>query len=122
MRGYLKRGAVLGSAPCALGATALDEVGREGRTLQLQGDASQPTRQTLGWPTWVWRTGTKKTREERRERGSTPQKDKQWQGWVGETCASALTERSHLLALWPSGSDTGSCLLFTDTESFVELF
>ena len=36
------------------------------------------------------------------------------QGWV--------KRRSGLLALWPSGSDTGSCLLFTDTEPLVELF
>ena len=35
------------------------------------------------------------------------------QGWV--------TRRSGVLALWPSGSDTGSCLLFTDTEPLVEL-
>ena len=30
------------------------------------------------------------------------------QGWV--------TRRSDLLALWPLGCGTGSCLLFTDTE------
>ena len=30
------------------------------------------------------------------------------QGWV--------TRHSGLLALWPSGCGTGSCLLFTDTE------
>ena len=65
-----------------------------------------------------------KTTEERREGGSTPQKDKPDAlprelerdargGWV--------TRRSGLLALWPSGSDTGSCLLFTDTEPLVEL-
>ena len=61
------------------------------------------------------------TNEERREGGNTPQKDKQGQGWVGETCASALTRRSGLLALWPLGSGTGSCLLFTDTEPPVDL-
>ena len=41
--GYLKSCAVLGSAPCALGATALSS--REG-TLPLQGDATQPPRLT----------------------------------------------------------------------------
>ena len=38
------------------------------------------------------------------------------------SCASELTKRSVLLPLWPSGSGTGSCLLFTDTEPLVELF
>ena len=61
-----------------------------------------------------------KTTEERSEGGSTPQKDKQGQSWVGETCASALTRRSGLLALWPVGII--SCLLFTDTEPLFELF
>ena len=53
-----------------------------------------------------------KTKEERREGGSTPQKDKQGQGRVGETCASALTRRSGLLA---------QVRVCSDKEPLVEL-
>ena len=56
-----------------------------------------------------------------KEGSSTPQKDKQGQGWLGETCASTLTKRTGLLALWPLSSGTGLCLLFTDTEPLVVL-
>ena len=74
-----------------------------------------------------------KTTEERREGGSTLQKDKPRRPLPRELERVArglekvsgqvwVTRRSGLLALWPSGSDTGSCLLFTDTEPLVELF
>ena len=47
---------------------------------------------------------------ERDARGLEKQSGK---GWV--------TRRSGLLALWPLGCGTGSCLLFKDTEPLVEL-
>ena len=71
-------------------------------------------------PVSVLSVKTKK-RKKREEGGSTPQKDKQGQGWVGEACASALTRHSCLLALWPLSSGTRLCLVFTDTEPLVVL-
>ena len=113
-----------------------------GGTLPLHGDAAQPPRLTprmaevasahpllqdnsLG-------TSTEKRKKREEEEGAHDRKtsptplpwelerdacglEKQsGQGWV--------TRRSGLLALWPLGCRTGSCLLFTDTEPLVELF
>ena len=108
-------------------------------TLPLQGDAAQPpwlTPRMAGVATAhpLLQDNTKETstekRKKREEEGAHHRKtsptplpreqerdarglEKQSGGWD--------TRRSGLLALWPLGYGTGSCLLFTDTEPLVEL-
>ena len=134
-RGIPEGSAVLGSAPCVPGATALSS---RGETSPLKGDATQLPQLTLrmaevaaAHPCFQTTPGNQhgKTEAERREGGSTPQKDKPdappaGAGTPGRNSQgkAGLRGALALLALWPSGSDAGSCLLFTDTEPLVELF
>ena len=96
----------------------------------------------LGWPKWPLRTPCfvttarkperkkRKKREEKegahdRKTSPTPlprELERDARGLEKQSGQGWVARRSGLLALWPSGSDTGSCLLFTDTEPLVELF
>ena len=113
-----------------------------GGTLPLQGGATQPPRLTpriaevaTAHPLLLdnsQETSTGKRKKERREGGAHDRKasptplprelERDARGLEKQSGQGWVTRRSGLLALWHSGSDTGSCLLFTDTEPFVELF
>ena len=109
---------------------------KSGGTLPLLGDAAQPPRLTprmAGVATAhpllqenPWETSTeKRKRREEKERASnrktspTPlprELERDARGLRKQTGEGRVTRRTGLLALWPSGCGTGSCLLFTDTE------
>ena len=108
-----------------------------GRTLPLPGDATQPLRLTpraevatapllLHDNSRETSTEKRKKREEKegahhRKTSPTPL-PRGWNvtpaAWKNSQCNTGLRGA---LACWPSGSGTGSCLLFTDTEPLVEL-
>ena len=75
-------------------------------------------------------TEKRKKREEKegahhRKTSPTPlplELERDARGLEKQSGQSWVTKRSGLLALWPLGCGTGSCLLFTDTEPLVELF
>ena len=114
---------------------------KSGGTLPLLGDAVQPPRLTprmagvatahplLQENPRETSTEKRKKREEKegannRKTGPTPlprELERDARGLRKQTGESWVTRRTGLLALCPSGSDTGSCLLFTDTEPLVEL-
>ena len=81
------------SSPCALGATALSRGRRNPhrfREMRHNHPWLNPRMAEVATAHLLLQNQHRKTKEERRERRSTTQKDKQGQGWVGETCASAL--------------------------------
>ena len=106
-----------------------------GGTLPLQGDAAQPLRLTprmAGVATAhpqlqenPRETSTEKRQKREEKEGARNPKDRPDVPPAGERDARGLRKqtgegrvRRHtgLLAHWPSGCGTGSCLLFTDTE------
>ena len=107
-----------------------------GGTLPLLGDAAQPLRLTprmagvaTAHPLLLENsreTSTEKRqkREEKeraphRKTGPTPlprELERDARGLRKQTGESWVTRHTGLLALWPSGCGTGSCLFFTDTE------
>ena len=95
---YLKSCAVLGSAPCALGATALSRSRWKPYPQRRCGTTTlgNPSDGRSGYRAHLLQDSTRETSTEKQNKRK--QKDKQEQGWVGETCASALTRRSGLLA------------------------
>ena len=102
-----------------------------GGTLPLHGDAAQPPWQTLGWPKWLPRTpcfrttsekpARKNDRREKRRREHTTERQARrpsrgsWNvtpaACEKQTGKGWVARHSGLLALWPSGCGTGSCLL-----------
>ena len=113
-----------------------------GRTLPLHGDAAQPPRLTprmaevaTAYPLLLdnsLETSTEKRNKREEKEGAHDRKtsptplsrelERDARGLEKQSGQGWVTRRSGLLALWPSGSATGSCLLFTDTEPLVELF
>ena len=107
-----------------------------GGTLPLLGDAAQPLRLTprmagvatahplLQENSRKTSTEKRKKREEKegahnRKTSPTPlprELERDARGLRKQTGEGWVTRRTGLLALWPSGCGTGSCLLFTDTE------
>ena len=113
-----------------------------GGTLPLQGDAAQPPRLTprmaevaTAQPLLLENsreTSTEK-RQKREEKERAPhrktsptplprQLERDARGLETPVRGRWGQRRSGLLALWPLGCGTGSCLLFTDTEPLVDLF
>ena len=96
---------------------------KSGGTLPLQSDATQPLRLTarmaeVATAHLLLQDSTRETStDKRKKREEKEGAHRQGQGWVGETCASALTRRSGLPAHWPLGSGTGSCLLVPDRHN-----
>ena len=127
--------------PCALVATALSS---QGRTLPVQGDVAQPPRLTppiaeeaTAHPLLLdnsRETSTKKRQKREEKEGAHQRKtsptplprelERDARGLEKQSGQGWITRRSGLLALWPLGCGTSSCLLFSDTElslSFSEL-
>ena len=114
---------------------------KSGGTLPLQGDAAQPPRLTprmAGVATahnpasrQLRETSTEKRKKREEKEGAHHRKtiptplprelERDARGLKKQTGQGRVTRRSGLLALWPLGCGTGSCLLFTDTEPLVEL-
>ena len=112
-----------------------------GGTLPLQRDAAKPPQLTprmagvanahsqLQDNSRETSTEKRKNREEKegahhRKTSPTPlprELERDTRGLEKQSGQDWVTRPSGLLALWTSGSGTGSCLLFTDTEPLVEL-